>query len=103
MDAYRRADFRRRLRMARMKLVDNSFGIELSADLGLVPSRLNEILSEPYFGMAWDRLQRESPVLLRRRLRFVDIPRQIEIARELLGTDCARTTWRQTLSCPLAP
>jgi GT2 family glycosyltransferase len=104
-DAYRRADFRRRLRVAWMRHRDDSFPIELAADLRLTPSRLGLILSTPFFGTAWDRAQRESPVLPRRRLRFVDLPRQIELARELLGRNCSgreRRIWRRTLSCPLA-
>ena len=100
-DAWRRADFRRRCRAA---WVAKSFAAELAADLRFSPSRLSLILSAPCFGTAWDRVQRESPVLLRRRLRFVDLPRQIELARELLGTkqDVGEAqAWRQNLTCPL--
>jgi hypothetical protein len=102
-DAYRRADFRRRLRAAWRA---RSPVRDLAADLGFTPSRLERALSEPFFGTAWDRVQRESPLLLRRRLRFTDLPRQIELARELLDSNCCTgepTTWRTTLSCPLAP
>jgi GT2 family glycosyltransferase len=102
-DAWRRADFRRRLRAA---WHERSFPGELAADLRFAPSRLSRILSETYFGAAWDQVQRESPVLLRRRLRFVDLPRQIELARELLGGNCGageQTSWRRTLTGPLVP
>jgi len=77
-DAWRRADFRRRLRAA---WHEGSLPGELAADLRFAPARLGRILAESFFGTAWDRVQRESPVLLRRRLRFVDLPRQIELAR----------------------
>jgi GT2 family glycosyltransferase len=105
-DAYRRADFRRRLRVAWMGQQDESFAVELAADLWLAPSRLSLILSEACFGAAWDRVQRESPILPRRRLRFVDLPRQIEIARELLGktsSGAERGMPRRILPCPMAP
>jgi hypothetical protein len=85
-DAWRRADFHRRLRAA---WHEGSFPVELAADLRFAPARLDRMLAEPFFGTAWDRVQRESPVLLRRRLRFVDLPRQIELARELLGSNCS--------------
>jgi glycosyltransferase involved in cell wall biosynthesis len=100
-DAWRRADFRRRLRAA---WHDGSFPDELAADLGIAPPRLRMTLSEPFFGTAWDRVQRDSPVLLRRRLRFIDLPRQIELARELLGRNCGHGEEkipRETLACPL--
>jgi GT2 family glycosyltransferase len=84
-DAWRRADFRRRLRAA---WHEGSLPGELAADLRFAPSRLTRILAEPYFGTAWDRVEQESPILLRRRLRFVDLPRQIELARELLDDNC---------------
>jgi GT2 family glycosyltransferase len=102
-DAYRRADFRRRLRAAWRA---RSPVRDLAVDLGFTPSRLERVLSEPFFGTAWDRVQRESPLLLRRRLRFTDLPRQIELAHELLDSNCCTgepNTWRTTLSCPLAP
>jgi hypothetical protein len=98
-DAYRRADFRRRLRTA---WHDKTSPDELAADLRFAPSRLTLILSGSFFGTAWDRVQRESPVLLRRRVRFVDLARQIELARELLGSNRSAgesKIWRQTLSC----
>jgi Glycosyl transferase family 2 len=101
--AWRRADFRRRLRAAWQV---GSFSGELAADLRFAPPRLSRILSEPYFGTAWDHVQRESPVLLRRRLRFIDLPRQIELARELLGTSCTageQKIWHPPLTHPLAP
>jgi GT2 family glycosyltransferase len=102
-DAYRRADFRRRLRAA---WHDRVCPGELAADLGFAPSRLSLMLSASFFGTAWDRVQRESPVLLRRRIRFVDLPRQIGLARELLGSRCRtgeRKIWRQTLACRSVP
>jgi GT2 family glycosyltransferase len=86
-DAYRRADFRRRLRVAWRSRRQGSFPVDLAADLRLPATRLSAILSNRYFGSAWDQVERESPVLPRRRVKFVDLPRQITVARELLGSD----------------
>jgi Glycosyl transferase family 2 len=103
-DAYRRADFRRRLRVAWLSRHDSLFSGDLAADLRLAPSRLSLILSRPFFGMAWDQVQRESPVLLRRRVRFVELPRQIGIAHQLLRRPSTeRNIWRHNLSCPFHP
>jgi hypothetical protein len=102
-DAWRRADFRRRCRAA---WLEQSASPELAADLRFSPSRLRLILSESFFGTTWDRIQRESPVLLRRRLRFVELPRQIELARELLGAsrDVGESkVYGQYLACSLDP
>lgn len=101
-DAYRRADFRRRVRVA---WLNSQAPSDLAADLRLTPSRLSLVLSKPFFGMAWARVQRESPVLLRRRVRFVDLPRQIGLAHQLLGRNGTgeRNIWRHDLSCPVHP
>jgi hypothetical protein len=104
-DAYRRADFRRRVRVAWLSHRDRCFPGDLAADLRLAPSRFSVILSKPFFGMAWDHVQRESPVLPRRRVRFVDLPRQIGLAHQLLGRNGTgeRNSWRHNLSCPVHP
>jgi glycosyltransferase involved in cell wall biosynthesis len=86
-DRYRRIDFRRRARFAWRERQPTDCRTELAADLRLAPERLNSILSARYFGTAWASLQRESPVLPRRRVSFADLPRQIEIARQLLEHD----------------
>jgi GT2 family glycosyltransferase len=104
-DAYRRADFRRRLRAAWMSSRAGSFPIDLAADLRLAPSRLSLILSEPFFGTAWDHVQRESPLLPRRLVRFFDLPRQIGLAHELLGRNRGGgepAIRERTLPCPVA-
>jgi glycosyl transferase family 2 len=83
-DTFRRFDFRRRTRKAWQMPRAVDARIELAADLRLAPKRLNEILSGRYFGAAWARIQRASPLLLRRRIRFADLPRHIELARQFL-------------------
>lgn len=85
-DAYRRYDFRRRLRRA---WCDVRLGFpldeDLPHDLGLVSIRLRDMLHSPSFGLAWERVQAASPFLLRRRVRFAELPKQIALARHLLA------------------
>jgi hypothetical protein len=81
VDAYRRYDFRTRVRRAWR---GRSLPPELSVDLGISPHRLNRMLVEQYFGKAWTRVEAASPFLMRRRVRFSELPRQIEHAVRLL-------------------
>ena len=80
-DALRRADFRQRARVAWKSHVHDP---DLAADLQLPPAILETYLGAKFFGTAWDRIERQSPMLPRRRVRFVELPQYIEYARELL-------------------
>jgi hypothetical protein len=40
-----------------------------------------EAVSTPYFGLAWSRIERASSLLSQRQVRFVDLPREMAIAR----------------------
>ena len=82
-DAYRRIDFRRRVRLAWREPVP--VAEPLAADLGIPMSRLWALLAARTFGAAWDDIGARSPFLIRRRVRFTELPRQIGYARELLG------------------
>ena len=42
------------------------------------------MLAENYFGSAWACIEAASPFLTRRRVRFSELPRQIDHARHLL-------------------
>jgi hypothetical protein len=42
------------------------------------------MLAERYFGKAWSRVEAASPFLTRRRVRFSELPRQIDHALRLL-------------------
>ena len=55
----------------------------LATDLGLTRPALAEILRHRFFGSAWADLEAMSPILQRRRLRFVDLKAEIVIARDL--------------------
>jgi hypothetical protein len=81
VDAYRRYDFRRRVRGAWR---GQSLPPELAIDLGIAPHLLDCILAERYFGSAWASIEAVSPFLMRRRVRLFDVPRQIEHALHLL-------------------
>ena len=49
--------------------------------LALAPNVLMEAVSTPYFGLAWSRIERVSSILSQRRVRFVDLPREMATAR----------------------
>jgi hypothetical protein len=85
-DAYRRMDFRRRARLAWRNLrVGRAPPTDLAADLGIPGALLQHLLGNRFFGAAWAEIESGSPFLLRRRVRFIDLPRQIAYARQLLG------------------
>jgi hypothetical protein len=84
-DAYRRIDFRRRARAAwRQQAVGLKTGQELAVDLGIPVPLLEHMLRYRFFGTAWADIEAHSPFLVRRRVRFVDLPKQIAYARQLL-------------------
>ena len=84
-DAYRRIDFRRRARLAwRRQSVGLATEQELAVDLGLAVPLLGQMLNNPFFGTAWADIEAHSPFLVRRRVRFVDLTKQIAYARQLL-------------------
>jgi hypothetical protein len=86
VDAYRRYDFRSRVRRACQR---QSLPPELAIDLGLSPNSLDRMLAENYFGSAWACIEAASPFLTRRRVRFSELPRQIDHALHLLEYDGA--------------
>jgi hypothetical protein len=84
-DAYRRIDFRRRVRLAwREQPAGRTATEELAVDLGIPGPLLGRMLDQPFFGAAWAEIEAHSPFLIRRRVRFADLPREIAYARQLL-------------------
>lgn len=81
VDAYRRYDFRRRVRQAWQERLLPS---ELVIDLGISTPVLAQMLAAPYFGRAWARVESASPFLTRRPVRFTGLSRQIAHALHLL-------------------
>jgi hypothetical protein len=81
-DAVRRADFRRRVRQVWSRACTDP---DLAPDLQISPAAFNACLQEIFFGRVWDEIERLSPMLPRRRVRFKDLPRQIGFARDFLS------------------
>jgi GT2 family glycosyltransferase len=79
-DAYRRYGLRHRVRQAWSGSVDNA----LARDLVISPATLTLALAHRFFGAAWAAVESTSPVLQRRRVRFVDLPQEIADAEALL-------------------
>jgi glycosyltransferase involved in cell wall biosynthesis len=84
-DAFRRYEARYRARRAWIGSVDTT----LAGDLRMSPSRLDAALSQRWFGAAWAAIEAASPILQRRRVRFVDLPREIAAAEALLHVAAA--------------
>jgi hypothetical protein len=82
IDAFRRIDFRRRARDAWRSGGDPPR--DLAADLGVPYPRLQAMLTNRYFGTAWSDIETVSPLLVRRRVRFSELPQQIAYAHSLL-------------------
>lgn len=89
VDAFRRADFRRRVWAA---WAHRDAEQELAIDLQLRRDILDLLLAVPYRGAAWAEIERMSPVMHRRRVRFADLPQQIAYARDLLASLTATVT-----------
>jgi glycosyltransferase involved in cell wall biosynthesis len=79
-DAFRRYRLRYRARCAWAGTPDAT----LASDLGLFRAHLSACLANRFFGSAWADLEVCSAILQRRRVRFVDLPKQIAVAEALL-------------------
>jgi hypothetical protein len=81
MDAWWRYSSRYRARCAwSAKRIDAG----LASDLNIPVSVLAEALSRRFFGSAWAKLERVSPRLYRRRVRFADLRDEIARAQDVL-------------------
>jgi hypothetical protein len=79
-DAFRRYGLRGRARLEWSGVPD----LALAGDLGLSRTRLSMCVAHRLFGSAWAELEACSPVLQRRRVRFVDLQAEIAAAEALL-------------------
>jgi hypothetical protein len=80
-DAARRYSLRSRVRQAWLsRRADSGLAAALEIPFGQVFGAV----SGPFFGAAWAELERLSPVLRRRRVRFAELSREIERAEDLL-------------------
>jgi glycosyltransferase involved in cell wall biosynthesis len=85
VDAYRRIDFRRRVRSAwHEQAAGCAPAKELATDLGIPGPMFQHLVSKRFFGTSWAEIEVHSPLLLRRRVRFTELPGQIAYARQLL-------------------
>ena len=97
IDAYRRIDFRRRVRSAwHEQAAGCAPAKELAADLGIPVPMFQHLVSRRFFGTAWAEIEAHSPLLLRRRVRFTELPAQIAYARQLLEPNAHRTALRRS-------
>lgn len=83
IDALRRADFRRRVWAAWQQRCPDP---DLAADLQIPPAMLRRLLCHRYRGTAWAEIERRSPMMHRRPVRFTELPRQIACAEDLLAS-----------------
>jgi hypothetical protein len=93
VDAYRRIDFRRRVRLAwRAQWTGRMPPVELAPELGIPGAKFRGMLENRFFGAAWAEIEANSPFLVGRRVRFAELPRQIAYARQLLEEDAVPDT-----------
>ncbi len=98
IDAYRRIDFRRRVRSAwHEQAAGCAPAKELAADLGIPGPMFQHLVSRRFFGASWAEIEAHSPLLLRRRVRFTDLPGQIAYARQLLEPSAHRAAVRYSI------
>ncbi len=81
-DAIRRIQARQRARLIWRHRNDATTLLiaDLAVDLALSSGWLAAALDAKFFGAAWDKIERSSPRLVRRRVAFKDLPRETEIA-----------------------
>jgi Glycosyl transferase family 2 len=58
---------------------------EFAKLLGVAPAFMAEAVAARYFGMGWSQVEKASPLLSPRRVRFLDLPREMEIAQGILS------------------
>jgi hypothetical protein len=92
VDAYRRVLTKARLRQVLFGCGDAD---SLAEDILLGSDVMHRVLRAEYFGMAWAEVQRLSPVLHRRPVRFIDLQREIRQALALCDRlrDEAEVLW----------
>ncbi len=78
--AFYRLRMKRRINLLWQKPTDVRL-YQLARLLAITPKVLEDAVGTPYFGLAWSRIERASPGLSQRRVRFVDLPRETAIAR----------------------
>jgi hypothetical protein len=93
LDAARRAELRRLVRTAWYNPGKLRGIVEILANRLLMPStEMVRVLSLPYFGAAWTKLEASSPLLAKRKVPVADLENQTEQARTILNafTQCVQ-------------
>jgi hypothetical protein len=80
--AFRRALFKKQLQLLRRYPAGRRGFAKL---LGLAPSFMAEAVAAPYFGRGWSLIEKASPLLSPRRVRFVDLAQETAIAQSILA------------------
>jgi glycosyltransferase involved in cell wall biosynthesis len=57
---------------------------EFARLLGITPALMADAVAARYLGLGWSRVEKASPLLSPRRVRFVDLPRETAIAQDIL-------------------
>lgn len=57
---------------------------ELATALAVTPNAVADAIAAPYFGLGWCLLAETSPILQRRRVAFLNLPRETATARSIL-------------------
>lgn len=82
--AFYRIRMKRRFHLLWRESTDTQL-YRLARLLAIAPKILVEAVSTPYFGLAWSRIERASSLLSPQRVRFVDLPRGMAVARGIYG------------------
>lgn len=56
---------------------------QLATLLAIAPGVVADAVDTSYFGLGWSRVEQASPLLTPRRVRFVDLPREMKIAQAI--------------------
>jgi GT2 family glycosyltransferase len=56
---------------------------QLAGLLAIASDVVREAVGAPHFGLAWSRIEQASSLLSQRRVRFVELPREMAIARDI--------------------
>jgi hypothetical protein len=81
--AFLRMRMKRRFKLVWEQPVEISLR-QLTERLAVAPSVVENAVEAPYFGSGWSTLEQSSPLLLPRRVRFVELPQEMERAQEIL-------------------
>jgi glycosyltransferase involved in cell wall biosynthesis len=80
--AFRRLRIKRRFRFLWRRPTKHRL-YQLASALALDPAVLADAVAAPYFGQGWSQVEQAVPRLSQKRVRFVDLPREMATARRI--------------------